>query len=169
MLNQVNYAELKVNCMTNKNVIAQELKAIKEKYGLTNESWSKKSGIPTGTIARCLSASSLNIPNLLTFGALLRPLGEPIDDFYDRIMAKMGTPAEALKLATVPADIVAAGAMDVPEAKVEIQERIILQAEEMQRLRTVEHEKDLQIELLEARLEIVERTMEAIKALCSAQ
>jgi hypothetical protein len=33
----------------------------------------------------------------------------------------------------------------------------------------VEHEKDLQIELLEARLEIVERTMEAIKALCSAQ
>lgn len=95
-------------------------------------------------------------------------LGESIDAFYSRITAKSGAPAEALKLASVPVDVTAEGVMDVPEAKAEIQERIILQAEEMQRLKTSEHEKDMQIEMLETRLEIAERKMDAIKALCSA-
>ena len=58
--------------------------------------------------------------------------------------------------------------VDMPETKVEIQERIIVQAEEMQRLKAVEREKDMQIEMLEARLDIMERTMYAIKSLCSA-
>lgn len=154
--------------MVNKNIIAQELKRIKEKYNLTNESWSKRSGVPAGTIARFLSTSSLNMPNFLSLGAMLRCLDEPLDAFYDRIMAKSGAPAEALKLASVPMAVVADGAMDTPETKAEVQERIILQAEEMQRLKAEEREKDMQIEVLEARLEIMERTMEAIKSLCSA-
>lgn len=153
--------------MTYKNLIAQELKKIKEKYHLTNEEWSKRSGVPVSTIARFLS-SSLNIPNFPAVCAMLVCLGESIDAFYSRITAKSGAPAEALKLASVPVDVTAEGVMDVPEAKAEIQERIILQAEEMQRLKTSEHEKDMQIEMLEARLEIAERKMDAIKALCSA-
>ena len=153
--------------MTYKNLIAQELKKIKEKYHLTNEEWANRSGVPVGTIARFLS-SSLNIPNFPAVCAMLVCLGESIDAFYSRITAKSGAPAEALKLASVPVDVTAEGVMDVPEAKAEIQERIILQAEEMQRLKTSEHEKDMQIEMLETRLEIAERKMDAIKALCSA-
>jgi transcriptional regulator with XRE-family HTH domain len=153
--------------MTNKNLIAQELKKIKEKCHITNEEWAKRSGVPVSTIARFLS-SSLNIPNFPAVCAMLKCLGESIDEFYDRIDAKIGVPAEALKLDAVPVGVVGDIPVDMPETKVEIQERIIVQAEEMQRLKAVEREKDMQIELLEARLDIVERTMEAIKSLCSA-
>ena len=153
--------------MTNKNLIAQELKKIKEKYHITNEEWAKRSGVPVSTIARFMS-SSLNIPNFPAVCAMLKCLGESIDEFYDRIDAKIGVPAEALKLDAVPVGVVGDIPVDMPETKVEIQERIIVQAEEMQRLKTEGHEKDLQIELLETRLEIMERTMEAIKSLCSA-
>lgn len=154
--------------MSNKNLISQELKKIKEKHHITNEEWSKRSGVPVSTIARFLS-SSLNIPNFPAVCAMLKCLGESIDEFYNRIDAKIGTPAEALKLDAVPVGVVGDIPVDMPETKIEIQERIIVQAEEMQRLKTVEREKDMQIEMLEARLEIYERTMEAIKVLCSAQ
>lgn len=153
--------------MITKNAIAQELKAIKEKHGLTNESWSKRSGVPAPTIGRYLSAASLNMPSFFLLGAMLDCLGESLDAFFKRVIAKSGAPADVIKLSTVPAAMVAEGALDVPEAKIEMQERIILQAEEMQRLRASEREKDMQIEMLEAQLEIAERKMEAIKALCS--
>ena len=154
--------------MANKNLLSQELKRIKEKHHITNEEWSKRSGVPVSSIARFLS-SSLNIPNFPAVCAMLKCLGESIDEFYNRIDAKIGTPAEALKLDAVPVGVVGDIPVDMPETKIEIQERIIVQAEEMQRLKTVEREKDMQIEMLEARLEIYERTMEAIKVLCSAQ
>lgn len=154
--------------MANKNLLSQELKRIKEKHHITNEEWSKRSGVPVSSIARFLS-SSLNIPNFPAVCAMLKCLGESIDEFYNRIDAKIGVPAEALKLDAVPVSVVGDIPVDMPETKVEIQERIIVQAEEMQRLKAVEREKDMQIEMLEARLEIYERTMEAIKVLCSAQ
>ena len=154
--------------MANKNLLSQELKRIKEKHHITNEEWSKRSGVPVSSIARFLS-SSLNIPNFPAVCAMLKCLGESIDEFYNRIDAKIGVPAEALKLDAVPVSVVGDIQVDMPETKVEIQERIIVQAEEMQRLKAVEREKDMQIEMLEARLEIYERTMEAIKVLCSAQ
>lgn len=153
--------------MTNKNLIAQELKKIKEKHHITNEEWSRRSGVPVSTIARFLS-SSLNIPNFPAVCAMLKCLGESIDEFYARIDAKIGAPAEALKLDAVPVGVVGDISVDMPETKVEIQERIIVQAEEMQRLKAIEREKDMQIEVLEARMEILERTLDAIKSLCSA-
>lgn len=152
--------------MTNKNLIAQELKKIKEKHHITNEEWSRRSGVPVSTIARFLS-SSLNIPNFPAVCAMLKCLGESIDEFYARIDAKIGAPAEALKLDAVPVGVVGDISVDMPETKVEIQERIIVQAEEMQRLKAIEREKDMQIEVLEARMEILERTLDAIKSLCS--
>lgn len=153
--------------MANKNLLSQELKRIKEKHHITNEEWSKRSGVPVSSIARFLS-SSLNIPNFPAVCAMLKCLGESIDEFYNRIDAKIGVPAEALKLDAVPVSVVGDIQVDMPETKVEIQERIIVQAEEMQRLKAVEREKDMQIEMLEARLDIMERTMDAIKSLCSA-
>ena len=153
--------------MNSKNLIAVELKRIKEKHHITNEEWSRRSGVPVGTIARFLS-SSLNIPNFPAICAMLKCLGESIDEFYARIDEKIGAPAEALKLDAVPVSVVGDIPVDMPETKLEIQERIIVQAEEMQRLKAAEREKDMQIEMLEARLEIAERKIEAIKVLCSA-
>ena len=154
--------------MANKNLIAQELKRIKEKHRITNEEWSKRSGVPISTIARFLS-SSLNLPNFPAVCAMLKCLGESIDEFYARIDAKIEAPAEALKLDAVPLAVVGDMPVDMPETKIEIQERIIVQAEEMQRLKAAEREKDMQIEMLEARLDIMDRTMDAIKSLCSAR
>lgn len=172
--------------MATRNLIAQELKRIKEKHHITNEEWSKRSGVPVGTIARFLSAS-LNIPNFPAVCAMLKCLGESIDEFYNRIDAKIDAPAEALKLDAVPLGVVGDIPVDMPETKAEIQERIIVQAEEMQQQKTIVREKDAQIELLEAKLEMTERVLEekertiasledinqrrleAIKALCMAQ
>ena len=153
--------------MANKNLISQELKRIKEKHHITHEEWSKRSGVPVSTIARFLS-SSLNIPNVPAVCAMLKCLGESIDEFYARIDEKIGVPAEALKLDAVPVGVVGDIPVDMPETKREIQERIIVQAEEMQRLKAIERERDMQIEMLEARLDIMERTMDAIKSLASA-
>ena len=82
---------------------------------------------------------------------------------------KIGVPADALKLEAVPVEIVGEIHVDVPETKLEIQERIIRQAEEIQMLRASEREKDMQIVMLTVRLETMERTLEAVKALCSAR
>ena len=155
--------------MPNKNLIALELKKIREKYGLTNESWSKKSGVPVSTIARYCSASSLNVPNVLSLGSMLDCVNESLDDFYRRVTAKVDNATEALKLGTVPTGITRDVPVEVPEAKAEIQERIILQAEEIQKMKALDLEKDMHIELLEVRLETLERTLEAVKALCSAK
>lgn len=97
---------------------------------------------------------------------MLKCLGESIDEFYDRIDAKIGAPVDALKLDAVPVGMVGDMPVDLPETKIEIQERIIVQAEEMQRLKAEGHEKDLQIEMLEVRLEMAERILESIKTLC---
>ena len=153
----------------NKNIIALELKKIKEKYNLTNETWSKKSDVPVGTVGRYLSAKSVNLPTFQHMCAMLRCLNESADDFYDRITVKTGVPAEVLKLGVVPTGVVDEMSLEVPEAKKEIQERIILQAEEIQKLKTESNEKDMLIELLEVRLETYERTLEAVKALCSSK
>jgi transcriptional regulator with XRE-family HTH domain len=153
--------------MANKNLLSQELKRIKEKHHITNEEWSKRSGVPVSSIARFLS-SSLNIPNFPAVCAMLKCLGESIDEFYNRLDEKIEVPAEALRLDAVPVGVVGDIPVDIPETKIEIQERIIVQAEEMQRLKTAVHEKDMQIEILEARLDISDRTLEAIRHLCTA-
>ena len=153
----------------NKNIIAVELKKIKEKYNLTNESWSKRSGVPMGTISRFLCEKSLNAPNYPAMGALLRCVGESLDEFYDRITVKTDVPADVLKLDVVPVGVVDGTQVDVPEAKKEIQERIILQAEEIQKLKAESSEKDMQIEVMEIRLLTMERTLEAISALAAAK
>lgn len=155
--------------MSNKNVIAMGLRRIKEKYGLTNESWSKISNVPVSTIARYLSTSSLNMPTFVHLCAMLRSVGESIEEFYDLIIGSVNAPSDALKLAAVTVGVLDKGMLDVPEAKGEMQERLILQTEEMQRMKSMEQEKDMQIEVLQARLEMAERILESIKTLCSAR
>jgi hypothetical protein len=170
-----------------KSLLCQGLKRIKGKHGdITIRDWSIKSGVPESTIARFLSAS-LNIPNFPAVCAMLKCLGESIDDFYDSLDAKIDAPADALRLDAVPVAVVGDMPIDIPTTKAEIQERIIVQTEEVQAQKAIVREKDAQIELLEAKLEMTERVLEekertianledinrrrldALKALCSAQ
>lgn len=169
-----------------KNLVAQALKRIKEKHGITIEEWAEKSGVPSGSIARFIS-SSLNMPNFPYVCAMLRCLGESIDEFYDRIDKKIDTPADALKLDAVPPAVVGDVLVETPETKAVMQERIIVQTEAMIELRSAMREKDATIELLEAKLEMTERIIEekdrtianledinkrrlnALTALCAAQ
>lgn len=152
-----------------KSLLCMGLNRIKKKHGdITIKEWSKRSGVPESTLGRFLG-SSLNIPNFPAVCAMLKCLGESIDDFYASLDAKIDAPVEALKLDAVPVEIVGDIPVDVPEEKAAIQELVIRQTEELQRQKGIVNEKEAHIELLEARLEMTERILEAIKALCSAQ
>ena len=169
-----------------KSVLTQSLKKIKEKHGLTIETWSAKSNVPESTVARYLS-SSLNIPNFPYVCAMLKSVGESIDSFYDSIDRKIDEPVEALKLDAVPAAVVGDIVMDMPETAVDMKERIIVQTEDLQAQKAIMREKDAAISLLEAKLEMMERLLEekertietiektserrlrALEILCSAQ
>lgn len=167
--------------------MCQKLNKIKKKHGdITIDRWAELSGVPKSTVARFLS-SSLNIPNFPAVCAMLRCLGESIDAFYDTLDEKIDAPADALNLDAVPVAVIGDIPVDMPDTKAEIQERIIVQTEEVQQLRATVREKDAQIGLLEARLEMTERVLEekersisnledinkrrlqALQALCSAQ
>lgn len=171
---------------SNKSLLTQSLKRIKEKHGLTIESWAEKANVPESTVARYLS-SSLNIPNFPYVCAMLKCVDESIDTFYDSIDKKIDVPAEALKLDAVPAAIVGDVVMDMPETAASFQERILVQTEDLQAQKAIIREKDATISLLEAKLEMMERLMEekertietieetsarrlrALQVLCSAQ
>lgn len=170
----------------NKSILTLNLRRIKEKHNETTESWAAKANIPAPTLARYLS-SSLNIPNFPYVCALLRCLDEPIEAFYDSIIRKVEDPVDALKLDAVPTAIVGDLAMDIPENTVAMQERIIVQTEDLQAQKAIVREKDATISLLEAKLEMMERLLEekertietieetsarrlhALQILCSAQ
>ena len=172
--------------MSDKNLIAQALKKLKDKHNITIEEWAEKSGVPSGTIARYLS-SSLNIPNFPYVCAMIKSLGESIDVFVAGIDNKIEVPADALKLDAVPPAVVGDIPVDTPESKAAMQERIIVQTEDLQAQRALVREKEAAIELLEAKLEMTERIIEekdrtianiediskrrlqAIQALCMAQ
>ena len=161
-----------MKCKADQSMMVQALNSIKEKHGLTQEEWVKKSGVPKSTLVRYLN-SSLNMPNFPYVCAMLKCVGESIDAFYDCIDKKIDTPAEAMKLEQIPTGIVNDVPVDTPE---------YLQAQ----LALVK-EKEAMIELLEARLEMTERIIEekdrtianiediskrrlqAIQALCMAQ
>ena len=171
---------------SNKSVLTQSLKRIKEKHGLTIESWAEKSNVPESTVARYLS-SSLNIPNFPYVCAMLKAVGESIDSFYDCIDKKIDDPVDALKLDAVPAAVVGDVVVDTPESAAAIQERIIVQVEDLQAQKAALREKEAAISLLEAKLEMMERLLEekertlesveeisarrlhALQVLCSAQ
>lgn len=169
-----------------KSVLTQSLKRIKEKHGLTIETWATKANVPESTVARYLS-SSLNIPNFPYVCSMLKAVGESIDTFYDSIDKKIDEPVDALKLDAVPAAIVGDVVMDMPETAVDMKERIIVQTEDLQAQKAAMREKDAAISLLEAKLEMMERLLEekertietieetserrlrALQVLCSAQ
>lgn len=171
---------------SNKSLLTQSLKRIKEKHGLTIETWAERANVPESTVARYLS-SSLNIPNFPYVCAMLKCVGESIDCFYDSIDKKIDEPIEALKLDAVPTAIVGDVVLDTPENKAAMQERLIIQAEDVQAQKAIIREKDAAISLLEAKLEMMERLMEekertietieetsarrlhALQVLCSAQ
>lgn len=142
-----------------KSLLTQSLKKVKERHGLTIESWAAKANVPESTVARYLS-SSLNIPNFPYVCAMLKSVGESIDTFYDSIDKKIDEPAEALKLDAVPTAIVGNIAVDMPESTADIKERIIVQTEDLQATKAMMREKDATISLLEAKLEMMERLLE---------
>ena len=171
---------------SNKSVLTQSLRRIKEKHRLTTETWAEMANVPESTVARYLS-SSLNIPNFPYVCALLKCVGESIDDFYDSVDQKIDEPVEALKLDAVPAAIVGNVVVDMPETTAAIQERILVQTEDLQAQKSIVREKEAEISLLEAKLEMLERLLEekertietieetsarrlhALQILCSAQ
>ena len=172
--------------MANKSLLTQSLKRVKDRYGLTIETWAEKSNVPESTVARYLS-SSLNIPNFPYVCAMLKSVGESIDEFYDSLDQKIDAPSEALKLDAVPPAVVGDVVVDLPETAAAIRERIIVQTEDLQAMRAVVRDKDATIGLLEAKLEMMERLLEekertietieetstrrlhALQVLCSAQ
>lgn len=171
---------------SNKSVLTQGLKRIKEKHKVTTEKWAEMANIPEPTLARYLS-SSLNLPNFPYVCALLRCLEEPIDAFYDSIINKVDEPVDALKLDAVPAAVVGEVVVDLPETTAAIKERIIVQTEDLLAQKAIVREKDATISLLEAKVEMMERLLEekertietieetsarrlkALQVLCSAQ
>ena len=171
---------------SNKSLLTQSLKRIKEKHGLTIETWAEKANVPESTVARYLS-SSLNIPNFPYVCAMLKAVGESIDSFYDGIDKKIDVPVEALKLDAVPAAVVGDVVVDTPETAAAMQERIIVQTEDLQAQKAIVRDKEATISLLEAKLEMMERLLEekertietieetsarrlhALQVLCSAQ
>lgn len=171
---------------SSKSVLTQSLKRVKDKHGLTIESWAEKSNVPVSTVARYLS-SSLNIPNFPYVCAMLKAVGESIDGFYEAIDKKIDEPVDALKLDAVPPSVVGDVIVDLPETSVAMKERIIIQTEDLQAQRAIVREKDATISLLEAKLEMLERLLEekektlevaeeisarrlhALQVLCSAQ
>lgn len=142
-----------------KSLLTQSLKRVKEKHGLTIESWAEKSSVPESTVARYLS-SSLNIPNFPYVCAMLKAVGESIDTFYDTLDKKIDEPVEALKLDAVPAAIVGDVVVDMPETSAAFKERILVQTEDLQAAKAMMREKDAFISLLEAKLEMMERLLE---------
>ena len=172
--------------MHNKTPITVQLRKIKERHGITTDEWAEKSGVPAGTIARYLS-SSLNIPNFPYVCAMLKCLGESIDAFYDAIDKKIDEPAQALRLDAVPTAVIGSDVVDLPENKTAMQERLIIQAEDVQAQRAIVKEKDAQIEVLQVKVDMYERIIEekdrtlekieqlsqsrlkALQVLCSAQ
>ena len=163
------------------------LKRIKKKHcDISIKEWAAKSGVSESSVARYLS-TSLNIPNFPAVCAMLKCLGESIDDFYNSLDEKIDKPSEALKLDAVPVAVIGDIPVELPEAKAEIQERILVQTEAMQTLNASLRDKQVEIEMLELRLEMAERLieekdrvisnledinhrrLEALKAICSAQ
>ena len=98
----------------NKSELTLSLNRIKEKHGLTIESWSAKSNVSKSSVSRYLS-SSLNIPSFPYVCAMLKCVGESIDEFYDNLDKKINVPADALKLDAVPVAIVGDVVLDMPE------------------------------------------------------
>lgn len=170
----------------NRSPLCQGLHRIKEKHNITVDQWAEISGVSKSSVGRYLS-SSLNIPSFPAVCALLKCLGESIDDFYNSLDEKINAPEDALKLDAVPVAVVGDIPVDVPESKAEIQERIIVQVEAMQAQKAAMREIQVEKEMLELRLEMAERIIEdkdaviadlkeinqrrfeALKALCSAQ
>lgn len=170
-----------------KSLLCLGLQRIKKKHGdITIKEWAERSGVPESSVARFLS-SSLNIPNFPAVCAMLKCLGESIDDFYNSLDKEIDAPVDALKLDAVPVGVVGDMPLDVPESKAEIQERIVVQAEVMQAQNAIMREKQNEIDMLELRLEmagqlideknitisrledIAQRRLDALKAICSAQ
>jgi hypothetical protein len=118
---------------------------------------------------------------------MLKSVDESIDAFYNTLDKKIDEPAEALKLDALPPDVIGDVVIDMPETTAAIQERIIVQTEDLQAQKAVIRERDAQISLLEAKLEMMERLLEekertlesveeisarrlhALQVLCSAQ
>lgn len=144
---------------SNKSLLAQSLKRIKEKHGLTIEAWASMANVPESSVARYLS-SSLNIPNFPYVCALLKSVDESIDAFYDSIDKKIDVPVEALKLDAVPTAIVGNVVVDMPETTADFKERILVQTEDLQALKSQIRELESTIGLLEAKLEMMERLFE---------
>lgn len=132
------------NMGNKKNVVSQELNRIKEKHGLTNESWANLSGVPKGTVNRYLSYNA-GIPNYVYVCAMLKCVGESIDEF-DRVISSAGaSPAELVSAPTAEAELRSDVLRD-PTLVPSMQERIAEQSEKLQELQGLVHAHDMQLQ-----------------------
>lgn len=136
-----------------KNVVCQELNRIKEKHGLTNESWANLSGVPKGTVNRYLSYNS-GIPSYAYVGAMLKCVGESIDEF-DRVISSTGASPADLASTPMAETELKSDPLHDPTLVPSMQERIAEQSEKLQELQVLVHEHDTQLQ--EKRAAIHER------------
>lgn len=132
------------NMGNKKNVVCQELNRIKEKHGLTNESWANLSGVPKGTVNRYLSYNS-GIPNYAYVCAMLKCVGESIDEFDRGISSAGALPADLASAPAAEAELKSDPLYD-PTLVPSMQERIAEQSEKLQELQGLVQDHDMQLQ-----------------------
>lgn len=138
-----------------RNIISKELNRIKDRHGLTHESWAQKSSVPVGTISRYLGYNC-GVPNYMHLCAMLDCVGEDIKAFYRLITGA------ADRAPNVPAAVPESIPMD-PQKDVTLlrsmQERVTEQSETMLGYLSELHEQDAQLRELRAEMRGYEKTI----------
>ena len=138
-----------------RNIISQELNRIKDRHGLTHESWAQKSSVPVGTISRYLGYNC-GVPNYMHLCAMLDCVGEDIQAFYRLII---GAAEHAPDVpAAVPQSIPIDPQKDVTLLR-SMQERVTEQGETMLSYLSEIHEQDAQLRELRVEMRATEKSL----------
>ena len=144
---------------TERNIFSRELNKIKDKHGLTHQSWADKSGVPKGTISRYLGYN-MGVPNMAHLCAMLHCVNESADEFFAAVNgAVQKADAAAPAAPVVPAIIPTADPRNDADVLRSLQERVLEQTEAIvEHLNTI-HEQDAQLREARAQLHALERTI----------
>lgn len=138
-----------------RNIISRELNRIKDRHGLTHESWAQKSSVPVGTISRYLGYNC-GVPNYMHLCAMLDCVGEDIQAFY-RLITGAAEHAPDVP-AAVPENIPMDPQKDITLLR-SMQERVAEQGETMLSYLSEIHEQDAQLRELRAEMRGTEKTI----------
>lgn len=138
-----------------RNIISRELNRIKDRHGLTHESWAQKSSVPVGTISRYLGYNC-GVPNYMHLCSMLDCVGEDIQAFY-RLITGAAEHAPDMP-AAVPENIPMDPQKDVTLLR-SMQERVAEQGETMLSYLSEIHEQDAQLRELRVEMRGTEKTL----------